>query len=371
MPDQLLTHSRWSCAKRCLREHFYRYELGVVKDRENDAPRIGRIFHLGRELLDSGWTLEKVMRAIRGIYQNNIPNWVKEEADFFSWHIEKEVCVRLVEGHFNRWGDESSETIAPEHAFEIPIFNPETGGRTSNFRLAGRIDAICKLSDGRVALKERKTTGVDISPEADYWARLRLDSQISLYTHAAKFEGYDVETIIYDVTRRPSIRPHASVPEVDEDGIRIVVDLSTGERVKNSRTGEWRVSEDKTKGYVFASHPETVEEFSERLRCDIASRPEFYYQRQEIPRLECDLDEFRFELWQGQQLLRECQRTGRWFRNTASCLSPFKCEYFSICTSGADPSVVIPEGYKKLETVHPELEEKNDAELYAAEDAAV
>jgi hypothetical protein len=147
---------------------------------------------------------------------------------------------------------------------------------------------------------------------------LRLDQQISLYVIAARELGYDVATVLYDVIRKPSIAPK-------------IVDRKTARR-------------------------ETADEFGDRLTEDISTRPDFYFARKEIPRLEADLEEFRAEVWQQQLMLRNCQKTGHWYRNTNACLHPYRCSYTDICFQGINlTNGTIPIGFKKLASVHPEL----------------
>ncbi len=48
--------------------------------------------------------------------------------------------------------------------FDIALVNPETGRPSTNWRLAGVIDRIVRLPDGRLALMEYKTTSRDFAP---------------------------------------------------------------------------------------------------------------------------------------------------------------------------------------------------------------
>jgi hypothetical protein len=60
-------------------------------------------------------------------------------------------------------------------------------------------------------------------------------------------------------------------------------------------------------GYTLDTRPCTVAEWGERLRDDIAARPEFYFARVEVARLDQDLDEFAAELWDLQHQVRQAQ----------------------------------------------------------------
>lgn len=354
----LLTHSRMSTAKSCLKKHWFAYELGIRPDVSRGPLRVGSAVHLGLDLLAQGQDLVDACEAIRLNYAE-IPQRVLDTDTVDEWMIECETCVQLLSGYY--WwyrveggGMAIAEILASEQQFCIPLRNPETGRPTPNWSLAGKVDKIVRLTDSRVAIMEHKTCGEDLSPDSDYWKRLRLDQQISLYVIAARELGYDVQTIIYDVVRKPMIDP-LSIPLLDADGLKIVLDAD-GQRVYLAN-GKPRQAGDKEKGWVLQSRRQTAAEYGDRLAEDIRTRPEFYFARQEIPRLNSDLDEFQAELWQQQQSMSDCKRLGRWFRNTNACLHPWRCDYFDLCCNGWSEFDGIPGGFVKLEHVHPELPE--------------
>jgi hypothetical protein len=214
------------------------------------------------------------------------------------------------------------------------------------------MDAIVTLPDSRLALEELKTCGQDIGPESDYVKRLRIDAQISLYFDAAKKTGHDVQTVLYDIIRKPTIRPK-SIPVLDDAGLKIVLDQTNGQRVFK-KDGEPRRSA--TDGQIMQIRIELPQEYGDRLTADIGERPDFYFARYEIPRLDADLIEARFEFWQMGQLLRDCEKFGRWPRNTGSCIGFGRCPYFELCTGGYEiESGIIPAGFVRVDDVHQEL----------------
>ena len=213
----------------------------------------------------------------------------------------------------------------------MPLVNPEPGAPTPGWQLAGKIDRIVELPDGRLALMERKTTSKDFAPGADYWTQLHMDQQLSIYVIAARALGYDVSTVLYDVTRRPALRPLKATPEESRKYTK------NGVLYANQREDD-----------------ETPEEFAARVGADIAARPEHYFARIEIARLEQDLAECQSELWIQQQTIRAMQRSGGWYRNPGSCFEPYACEYLTICRS-SNLETVTPDGWTRIENVHPEL----------------
>lgn len=316
---ELLTHSRRVCASTCLRKHFYRYEVGLVPLKESDALRFGSLYHRALELSDLGTSDEEVARETRE----------KAKSAY-----EAEAVLRLWMGHRWYWQNDAFEVVETEKGFEIPIVNPATGGRTPLWRNAGKRDRIVRLSDGRLALQEYKSTSNDIRPGSSYWMKLRVDGQISGYMLAAREEGIDVRSVVYDVSLRPALRPLLATPEESrkftKDGR-----LYANQRLEN----------------------ETPEEYGERVGADIAERPDHYFQRIEVARTDDDLREFEQELWDQQKTLAACRSHGRWYRNTAACVGMFVCDYLTIC---AERSIVgrdkeAPLGFRLLEDVHPEL----------------
>jgi hypothetical protein len=264
-----------------------------------------------------------------------------EYIDAYDWAMELEIVGSLFGGYAWRYELDDVKVLETELQFEVPLINPETGAASRTFHLAGKLDAIAQLADGRE----------DIGPESDYWLRLRVDPQISQYVVAARAIGHNIETVLYDVTRKPTIRPR-QIPEVDGDGLKIVTDDATGERVLNKNGSPRQTGGE---GMTVKSRPETPEEFGKRLLDDIGERPDYYYQRREIPRLEDDLLEFNLEVWQQAKHLMDCRSNHRWFRNAGRWTCPF-CEFADLCLQSihVDPGLP-PAGYEILSRVHPEL----------------
>jgi RecB family exonuclease len=333
-PSQVLTHSRLACFRACPRRHYLRYELGLRPGDTGFALRVGSAFHRALDAAGKGQDHEAAI------------------ADGLDDPFDLALVAAMFDGHQRRWADERLEVVASELPFDLPLVNPATGAATPIWRLAGVIDAIVRLPDGRLALQEFKTTSRDFAPGEDYWLRLHLDSQLSIYVIAARELGYDVETVYYDVTRRPGQRPSA-VPLVDEDGVKIVHD-SQGDRVRTKNGKKWRESGDAKAGYVLQTRPETPEEFAARVAAVIAAEPDRHFARIEIARLDQDLDDCRRDLWIQQQTIRACQRDDAWYRNPGSCFEPFACDYLPICQH-RDLDTQTPGGFVRVEDVHPEL----------------
>ncbi len=342
---QLLTHSRQSSFKTCRKQHYYAYELGLRRELDGKPLRMGSAYHLGLEALANLEGIDVAVEKVREYYATCPDGW-----DQLEWDMEGETVIRLLCGYEWRWQNEPLEYLAAEQSFQLPLLNPDTGKPTPLFNLAGKIDGILRLQDSRLSVAENKLLGEDIGPDADLWRRLQIDSQISMYMLAARRLGYPVECVLYNVTRKPTIKPTA-VSLLDELGVKIVLDRD-GNRVK-TKTGYYRTTGDTALGYVVQTRPMTTEEWGEKLNDDIYARPDYYYVRKEIARLDCDLKEYEQDLWSIQQTIREAQKTNRWFRSAGKSCD--WCSYFGPCTSNFQPSDPLPEGFVFVEDRHPEL----------------
>jgi hypothetical protein len=364
--QSVLTASRLSALRRCPRSHYYRYELGLIRDREQQPLRMGSAFHLGQQVMGT-WRLtaladddrepveqKAILQATAGYDQR--PAY----ADPADWEIERVTVANLLAGHFWRYSADDLEIVAVEFTFEIPLVNPATGAPSRTFVLAGKIDAIVRLPDARLAVLEFKTAGEDIGPDSKYWLRLRCDPQISQYYLAAQAVGYAVTTVLYDVSRKPSIGPR-TLPILDAKGFPIVLDQA-GKRVF-TKQGKPRQTASAADGYELQSRPETPDEFGERFLTDIAARPDFYYARREVPRLTDELEAFSLELWQQAQYVAETRRraaklarpASAWFRSVGRFTCD-GCQFADLCLQSIDVGPQdVPQGYVKVDDPHTEL----------------
>ena len=356
---ELLTHSRSDCFKTCRKKHWFSYELGIRRDVDAKALRMGTAFHSGLEALGNGLSIDAALDLVHQEYAIR-----PEGFDEMDWLYEEESVVRLVCGYQWRWQDSPLKYIATERQFELPLINPQTGKPSRNFNLAGKIDGIVELEDGRIAVKENKLLGDDIGPDSELWRRMRIDHQISLYVMASRRLGYQVDTVLYDATRKPTIKP-TKVPILDDLGVKIVLD-SAGNRVKTKDGKFWRQTGDTANGYVVQDRPMLADEWGDKLNEDIGVRPDFYFQRIEVPRIDQDLEEYEADLWDIAKTIRDAQLSGRWFRTVNKQTCSY-CPYFDLCANrGFDPNGQLPLGYIRLDNRHPELKESHAGHSSAA-----
>lgn len=335
-----LTHSRMQKFKTCNRAHLLAYEMGLRTKRTSEPLSKGSAYHLALEAFDKADGNHEHRKAAGqetiALYYSAPPTWCVTDDDIHGWLCQAQLVSVMFGLHCDYWQNDSLDVIATEQAFNLPLANPSTEATSRTFRIAGKIDRVVRLFDGRVAVQEYKTTTSEIGVDADYWKRLRIDSQISTYVLAARALGHDAETVLYDVTRWPGLRPGKATPE---------------ESRKYKKDGTLYANQRDTN--------ESPEDYGRRVYEAVVADPAKHFRREEIVRLEADLREHQYDVWAQQKQIRACQQTGVWPRNTGSCMGHYgRCEFFDICTGGQFEAVmagVIPEGFRIAETMHEEL----------------
>lgn len=321
---QLLTESRLKTQRRCQREEQIRYQRGYVSCSSADALRFGTLAHYGLEAL---WLAgsDRLAAALAAIAAH-----ATEHSDVYEIVDAEE----LLRGYDARWGDETYQVIAVEAEFRTPLINPETLAPSKTFERAGKCDVLAFDFRNRKVLIEHKTSGEDISPGSAYWARVRMDGQISGYFRGAESLGHLVEACIYDVIGKVSLRPKRATPP---------------ESRRYTKAGALDARQRET--------DETPEEYRARVREHIATHPDDYYQRAEVVRLDSELRAYDLETWQQATQMRDAQRLGIAPRNPDACTRfGGVCGFFDVCSGVA--SLDDESRFKRLEWAHPELTPK-------------
>lgn len=264
--------------------------------------------------------------------------WTGANPDFASIttgdEFKDKTLIALFDGYVEKWGAKdylNYEHIGAEIGFEAPLMNPETGGTSKTWVLAGKIDAIAKdKATGKTVIVEHKTTSQDIGPGSDYWRKLAIDGQVSGYYVGAQASGYDAQDCLYDVIRKPTIKPYKATPE-----------------------DKRKYNKDGSLSKTCREFDETPDEWYKRLKADIAERPDYYYARVSVARSEDDLMDYLFDMWAVGREIADAERIGRWSRNPNACSIYGSCEYFDVCTGCASLDDVTL--FRKAETPNEEL----------------
>lgn len=257
----------------------------------------------------------------------------------------------LMAGYDARWRNAGYVPLSVEIFRSSPLFNPDTGKKSRSFDVAGKLDVIAEYG-GRRVLIDHKTTTQDIQdPNASYWSQLRVDSQVSHYLLLQWLNGERCENAVWDVIRKPGISPRK---------------LSAAEKKAVTSLGEWfgsKVSEADKQAIIAGRENETPSMYEARLRHDCTQeRPEWYFQRQSVMRIEGEILEYARELWRhGQDILavrNETKAGSLPIRNSKACLlygSP--CKFLGICSGHDSPD---SSKWQPKANVHNELPQAED-----------
>lgn len=344
----ILTHSRLACFKTCARKHWLRYDQGVRPVKDSRALRFGAAVH---EIIDRVNRGEPIETAIHVVVDEMVP--LDPSIDLYDEHIMDACKVgALMEGYYAYWGNSEDgstrviDTLVSEQAFELPIRNLDTGRSSRTYAYAGKIDAIVRLADGRLAVMETKTTSSPCEYGSDYWMRLRVDDQITGYLLGARSLGYEVDTIIYNVILKPR-QERKQVADLDPQGLKMVVN-ENGERVRNKKN-EWKQTAGDFERML--RRPQTVGEMAAEMRYVVYEELRRWFHRYEVVRTPQQIDEWQQQLWQQAAAVRD----GHDYRNTSACLSFGRCEYLAVCHTSISRAGYPPE-FTAIEHAHPELE---------------
>jgi hypothetical protein len=304
--------SRLRAWQRCARYHYYRYDLGYRPAKQSASALFGTLMH---EMLEAWWrawragdigdeALAVALHALHRRAPSDLDAYVR---------VQLEV---LMVGYHTRWAPlmgamGSIEVLDVERKFHGELVE-------GAMPVVGKIDAVCRRG-GDVYLVEHKTTSGDLSAGGGYWATLRMDPQVSLYFAGARMLGYEPVGCVYDVIKKPTIRPHKAA-----------------KKLKYRKDGQLRAGQ--------RTADETPEAYRERLSADIAEKPDRYFQRADVVRLAHELDEARREVEAAIHMITAhsflCQP-----RNTSACFRyGAPCEFFDVCSGAGqledDPRLV-------------------------------
>lgn len=269
---------------------------------------------------------------------------VNAEAESFTDDSQRLVaakCRALLRGYDARWKNAGYVTVDVEKTLFAPLVNPETNAKSRTFELGGKLDVIAKYQ-GRVGLIDHKTTTEDCTdPDAPYWRQLVVDGQASQYGILGWANGSKFEWTIWDVIRKPQTRPKK---------------LTKAERASALAKSEYfgtKLSRQSTEALV-VEESETVEMYEARLTHDCTQeRPEWFYQRKPVPRVDHELVEYAQQQWDVAQDIITTRATERHHKNPGACmLYGTPCKFLGVC-SGYD--TIDSDNWQRKRHKHAEL----------------
>lgn len=324
---ELLTHTKRRNFKNCNRYFYHKHMEHLTPRIQKRGRRRGTIFGdcllvaqeaFERDKLELPDCIEQAQarcdEAHALLMDSGLPHEALAELDLDAIKISE-----MLRAYLERYGIDRRREIE----FDYPFVNPKTGASSRAFRLAGKIDGLIVVRDKHARIVEDKFVQQIQKVMID---RLPLDEQITEYAVALMSKGWTCE-IDYRHTRFPSINPKPA-------------------------------KEFKTKD----NYPgETSIEFAERLRADIAERPEFYMDHQSLILSTAHIDDYMKGRWRtGQDILRARRdlRRGRDYQDTfpmnpSRCWEYGGCEFIPLCTKLPDARNLY-----EVEPDNPELREQ-------------
>ena len=322
---RIVSDSELRTLRACMRRHHYQYRLLRRPISKSDALRFGSLWHLGQE---SWWKREGSPEQ-------------KLEAGLVAMRSSQEVCdpyvlvtaEELLVAYTARWGERKFRVLAVEAQFDMPLINPETKQASRTYRRGGKIDVIAVDAEGE-CIVEHKTTSADIEEGSPYLKKVRaLDTQISTYMAGARSLGHNPLRCVYDVVRKPGLRPLKATPLENRKYKKGPIPILYA----NQRESD-----------------ETSEEFRLRLRDDINERPSRYFARVDIVRLDQEEREHAYDVWQLTKLMHEAELNGFHPKNPDACSQFGGCPYLAVCEGMAD--INDDALYRTAHTAHEELD---------------
>ena len=327
----LLSNSEEKVHRACVRKHHFAYRLMVRPIVKPKPLRFGTLGHYG---LEKWWhTGGDVRAAIEYVRSKRTP-----ETD--EYELVDVECLLL--GYHTRWIDEPYQALAVEVKFDAPLVHPGTGQVAQTFRHVGRIDAIARhLVMNETHLIEHKFSSEDIALGSDYWRRLRLDSQVSKYFMGADALGYKIDRCLYDVVRRVDLEPKKATPVERRQYTKPTKKDPEPRLYANQRETD-----------------ETTEEYRARVIASIGEKPDHYFSRGFVMRLDADMREWAMDSWKRAEAIARGERDGHYPRNPDACmLYGRSCEYLPVCAGEA--SLDDETRYRRSLTPHEELVEES------------
>ena len=251
----------------------------------------------------------------------------------------------LLRGYDAKYRDQVERMVGCEEEFIVPIWNLQSKGkkpsRSRSFQFAGKRDKEI-LRNSRLWLMDHKTTSEGIQdPDATYWRQLSVNSQASWYLLSAHYQGMKVAGIIWDVIRKPAIKPKAIAKAMQKS-------IAAG----NQYCG-FDVSEN-GQAYVIKHGRENAELYENRVARETIDNPDKYYQRKPVMRLLNEMVDDCLELWQLSKDALYSRSNACHPRNSNACLTyGTPCQYLGICSGYDEPD---SDNWQPRKRVHDELD---------------
>lgn len=304
-----LTNSARSTFMNCRKKYEYSYVYGLASRRPSIPFLVGGLFHNALDRCYSN-RFRLDLDAERAVAQqacekaSEAPGLTAEESDKI-W-IQSSIVMGLLSGYKKQWLEQDAklwDVIEAEGAFDVPLPN--------NWRYRGKTDLVVRDKKTKaVKLVEHKTTS---RLDASYIAKLPLDNQILGYIWAKNQEKLGIKEVVYNVSRKPSIR------------------------LKQS---------------------ETLDAFAKRLVEEYLLNTATYFYRETLVFNPEDVDRFKDELFRFSAEIDRCEKEKFYYQNTTQCTAMGVCPFMPLCTNGVNEETLSM--FRVKERAHEELPAEED-----------
>ena len=281
-----LSHSQINKFNTCKKQYKYSYIDNLRPKKTAVYLDHGRLVHRGLEHLwqqgDLQATLDLIKKSIDEIDTNHFNEKEFKEFNFLKTCVISQISVYHDSYYLN---DKSLgwKALELEKKYQMPIAHPYLNLEDWDYEYQFIADGVFEDKDGKLWLMEYKTAS---QLGDNYWLRLQFDSQVTgnlMYLEAIygkKFEGCK-----YRVLKKPGIRQKQK--ETDIEFLSRLEDLFTGQ------VGDYLIEAT-------------------------------------LYRTEAEIDEFRHELWDSTQDIKNTVECGGYYKNTSACILR-NCQFIGIC----------------------------------------
>jgi len=324
----------------CQVRHFYSYGLRRRPLHESAALGFGTLWHLGM----AAWWKPGQDAAER--FTSAVEAMTSDAVDPFMLVT----LTELMRGYTARWSDAGYTAVAIEVEYAMPLVNPDTGEAHPTIGLMGIIDKVVVDATDKPHVMEHKSTQSEIDSGASYWDGVRtLDAQVSGYLDGARSLGYAVDDVIWDVVRKPTLKPYKATPEEERKYTQEKSRACKGCKKNPGVTHEEMVDDVAVScvdgrivtdagGKLYATmreNDETPTEYGERIGADIAANPAKYFARGPIVRLEADELRHRRDTWHEIRQMADVAAAGWRVHNRFACRDFGGCDFRAVCEGRA------------------------------------
>jgi hypothetical protein len=303
----------------CPERHRLTMNEGLTTGRGSGALAFGNIVH---NALDRVYTYQKdtgYRAAVKGVldlmYERDMekfrlfppsdPNAQQDLEDNYA------LAEPVLEAYFEHWEEDLSryKWLALERKFSVNYSARQRLQREiEDIPLRGKRDGDLRIGKG-LWLFETKTKGQ--VEEDNIIDMIPLDLQVNLYLLSQSVEYAEIpQGVVYNIIRRPQLRRRKT---------------------------------------------ESMQQFAERVRLDIAERPGFYFMRYEVSISPSEQERWLLEFDGIMRTIIDWSEGKFHFRNSATCLGKFgACEFLKICSRGDRT------GFQVREKLFPELEDEEE-----------